>query len=296
MRDYGKVSPKFWTGATGKALRARGSEAVIVAVYLMTSPHSNMLGLFYQPRLYMAHETGLGIEGASKGLQACIEVGFCAYDEVTEMVWILEMASYQIADVLKESDKRCQGVQKEYDGLPENPFLGSFFDRYSGPFHMVTRRRFTPPWGMGSEAPSMPLASQEQEQEQEQDQEKEPYGSVGKTDAMPSCQTEKIVELYHAVLPELPKVKLMNDKRKKAIAGFWRWVLTSKKPDGTRRATTSVEALEWMGSYFGRARHNDFLMGRGTKAPGHEGWECSLDFLLTDKGMQHVIEKTKEPA
>lgn len=44
------------------------------------------------------------------------------------------------------------------------------------------------------------------------------------------------------------------------------------------------------------ARDNDFLMGRGHKAPGHESWACDLDFLLTDKGKRHVIEKTKELA
>ena len=69
MRDYSKAEPKMWHGATMKALRRRGPEGVIVALYLMTSPSSNMLGLFSQPVLYMAHETGLGFEGASKGLQ-----------------------------------------------------------------------------------------------------------------------------------------------------------------------------------------------------------------------------------
>jgi hypothetical protein len=104
MRDYGKVSPKFWTGDTGKAIKKKGANAVIVAVYLMTSPHSNMLGLYYQPVLYMAHETGLGIEGASKGLAECIEAGFCVYDEASEMVWVIEMATYQIAAELKPDD------------------------------------------------------------------------------------------------------------------------------------------------------------------------------------------------
>ena len=69
MRDYGKISPSFWTGKTGKAIKAGGQEAVVVAMYLMSSPHSNMIGLYYLPMMYLAHETGLGFEGASKGLQ-----------------------------------------------------------------------------------------------------------------------------------------------------------------------------------------------------------------------------------
>ena len=54
MRDYAKVSPKFWTGETGREIRrldkeggsqgaSKGVEGALVALYLMTSPHSNML-------------------------------------------------------------------------------------------------------------------------------------------------------------------------------------------------------------------------------------------------------------
>lgn len=49
MRDYAKVSPRFWLGETGRELRKAGAEAQVVAFYLMTSPHANMLGLYYLP-------------------------------------------------------------------------------------------------------------------------------------------------------------------------------------------------------------------------------------------------------
>ena len=161
MRDYAKLVPTFWTGDTGKALRKRGSEAMVVGLYLMSSPISNMLGLYYQPILYMAHETGLGLEGARKGLEGAIACGFCSYDEDSEMVWVPEMAKYQIASELKAADKRCTGIQKDYEALPVNPFLGEFFDKYQAAFHLTKRR--------GTQAPCDTLRSQEQEQEQEQD-------------------------------------------------------------------------------------------------------------------------------
>ena len=113
-----------------------------------------------------------------------------------------------------------------------------------------------------------------------------------KTSKLPSCPVDAIMALYHDKLPELPSVKLLSDKRKRAMAKFWRWVLTSKKTDGTPRATSSEEALLWLRGYFGRARKNDFLMGRGPRSAEHANWRCDLDFLLTDRGMQHVIERT----
>jgi hypothetical protein len=140
VRDYAKVAPQFWTGKTGKALRAKGQEAVIVGLYLMTSPHANMLGLYYVPILFIAHETGLGMEGATKGLVGACEVEFCHYDEASEMVWVTEMASYQVADELKPTDNRVHGVQKDYDALPANPFLEGFYARYSQVFHMQRMR------------------------------------------------------------------------------------------------------------------------------------------------------------
>lgn len=125
---------------------------------------------------------------------------------------------------------------------------------------------------------------------------KEANASVGSADRLPRCDTQSVVDLYHEVLPELPRVRLMTDGRRKAISAFWRFVLTSKKSDGSPRATNADEAMDWIGGYFTRARDNDFLMGRGHKAPGHEGWQCDFDFLLTEKGKKHVIEKTKEAA
>lgn len=116
--------------------------------------------------------------------------------------------------------------------------------------------------------------------------------ATAKAPPLPPCPVDQVIEVYHELLPELPRVRLMDDKRKRCITRTWRWVLTSKKSDGSPRACTSDEALGWMRNFFERARDNDFLMGRGQRGAGHENWRCDLDFLLTDKGMKHVIEKT----
>lgn len=169
MRDYSKIGPKFWIGATGKRLREAGMEAQIVAMYLLTSPHANMLGLYYCPLMFIAHETGMGIEGASKGLRSSIEAGFCQYDEASEVVWVIEMATYQIGESLSAGDKRVKGVQNEYDSLPGNPYLTPFFDKYGHAFRMAFCRGEASP----IEGASKGHRSQEQEQEQEQEQKQE---------------------------------------------------------------------------------------------------------------------------
>lgn len=171
MRDYGKVSPQFWTGHTGKALKAAGAESVIVGLYLMTSPHANMIGLYYLPVMYMAHETGLGMEGASKGLQGCIEASFCTYDTASEYVFVHAMARYQVADRLKPDDKRCKGIDNELSKVPKSLLVKAFLEMYGERFHLSTA------WDL--EGASKPLRSQEQEQEQEQEKKQEKRAPSG---------------------------------------------------------------------------------------------------------------------
>lgn len=113
---------------------------------------------------------------------------------------------------------------------------------------------------------------------------------------LPTCPTQDLIDLYHEKLPELQAVRLLSDTRKKALSTFWKWVLTSKRSNGTPRAASADEALAWIAEYFTRARDNDFLMGRMAQVGSHASWQCDLDFLLTEKGKKHVIEKTKEAA
>ncbi|MGB3882019.1 MAG: hypothetical protein WA955_15725 [Diaphorobacter nitroreducens] len=111
---------------------------------------------------------------------------------------------------------------------------------------------------------------------------------------LPTCPKQAIVDLYHEVLPELPGVRVMDAAREKAITTFWQWVLTTTKPDGSPRATTADEALVWARDYFHRARSNDFIMGRGVRSAEHVNWRCTIEYLLSSRGMKKVIEETQE--
>lgn len=173
MREFSKVSPQFWIGTTGKQLRTAGIEAQVVALYLLTSPHANMLGLYYCPLHSIAHETGLGEEGASKGLQRAIEAGFCQYDRASEVVWVMEMAAHQIGATLKPADLRVKGVQNEYDGLLENPYLTTFYEKYAVAYHMSNCRHGKGENTRPLKGPSMPHRSKEKEKEKETETETE---------------------------------------------------------------------------------------------------------------------------
>ncbi|MFA7268724.1 MAG: hypothetical protein WC073_05220 [Sterolibacterium sp.] len=174
MRDYAKASPQFWIGNTGKKLRG-DSEAQVLAFYLISSPHANMLGLYYLPMAYLCHETGLPQEGASKALRRVRELGFAEYDEENEMIWVIEAARFQIADSLNPNDKQTIGIANELLKLPRTKLALDFAEKYREAFHLsdeviesIKRKTLASP----IDAPCKPLRSQEQEQEQEQEKKK----------------------------------------------------------------------------------------------------------------------------
>lgn len=132
---YGVVKPSFWTGATGRALRA-DPDAQIVALYLMTSPHANIIGVFRCPIQYIQLETGRPFEGASKGLTKLCEIGFCTFDAETETVWVHEMARFQIGEDLKAKDNRIKHVVRFFEEI-ENPHIKqAFFAKYGDVFKL----------------------------------------------------------------------------------------------------------------------------------------------------------------
>ena len=121
----------------------------------------------------------------------------------------------------------------------------------------------------------------------------EPIGSVDKVDRLPACDYDAVVALYHEILPELPSVRVMSDGRRKVIQTRWRWILTSKKIDGSRRAETAEQAVEWLRQFFTLARDNDFVMGRGWRDPKHANWQADIEYLLSERGLKQVVEKTR---
>lgn len=94
----------------------------------------------------------------------------------------------------------------------------------------------------------------------------------------------------------LPRATLRVESRNKAIRNFWVWVLTSKKSDGSPRATNAGEAITWIREYFARAAENDFIAGRVERSEKHRNWSAGIDYLLTDAGKLQVIERTRVAA
>lgn len=107
-----------------------------------------------------------------------------------------------------------------------------------------------------------------------------PFGDLlGDSDnnKMPLCPHEKIVDLYHKILPEKPEVRVLNEKRKKHLRARWR--------EDPKR-----QKLEWWTKYFEHIRTVPFLMtGGNTDWPG-----ADFDFMINATKIVKIIEGSYE--
>jgi hypothetical protein len=138
VRSFSMISPMFWTGDTGRSLR-RDPLAQLIALYLITAPTSHSTGVYYLPVAYISNDTGIPLQGASKGLARLLEGGFCHYDRDAEWVWVCEMAIWQIGKPTSAGDNRIVGVRKYFADLPNLLFLPAFFDKYAKIYGLAER-------------------------------------------------------------------------------------------------------------------------------------------------------------
>ena len=92
----------------------------------------------------------------------------------------------------------------------------------------------------------------------------------------PDCPHQKIVDLYHEVLPELPRVKVFNANRQKMLRARWR--------EDSKR-----QNIEWWRKYFTHIRTVPFLMeGKGS-------WKgADFDFVISPSKIVKIIEGSYE--
>ena len=127
--SYGNLWSTYWTGKTGRALRG-DPNAQLLGCYLISSPHASMIGAYYLPVGFAAHETGLTTEQTTKALGKLEETGFAFYDHESEFVFVTEMGRCRVGkEVLNTRDKRWMAAANMYLRLPP-AIKARFFARY----------------------------------------------------------------------------------------------------------------------------------------------------------------------
>ena len=95
MRDYGRVYTAFWTS---EDIRALTDDGRLLALYLLTSPHSTIAGVFRLPNGYASDDLQWGTERVSDGFRELIAKGFASRCEATNWVWIRRFLEWNAPD------------------------------------------------------------------------------------------------------------------------------------------------------------------------------------------------------
>ena len=120
---------------------------------------------------------------------------------------------------------------------------------------------------------------------------KEPNGSSFQANpATPACPHIRLIELFGEPLPALPQPKpeMWQGKSADAMRARWKWLLTAKRKNGKRYATTADEGIAWMSRFFEYVSKSDFLMGRSGD------FQCTLQWLVKAENFSKVVQGNYE--
>ena len=111
--------------------------------------------------------------------------------------------------------------------------------------------------------------------------------SEGHAGKRPSCPVKEIVAMYHDILPEHPRVEIINAQRRGAINARWADIGNRLKEKGSEDSREI--RLEYMRQVFLKASRSSFLTGH---VAGRDGkpYMVTLDKLMSPSGFIGVIE------
>ncbi len=306
MAEYRTLKMDFWSDPFVEDLP---SAAKLLYLYLITSPHTNNLGVLEITRRRIAYETGLD--------EATVDLHLAQLEEseklfsVDGLIWLTNFVRHQTSTspkILTTLRRMAAGIRsKRLSGIIRKWYPHLFGEAadmvsegensdpipYTYPIDTVRIPSGEEEVEVEVEVEEEVEVEVEEEREEEVEEEREeevdgvhpsapqarsssrpvPHsGQVAENKNAPEVPYQAIVDVYHEVLPELPRVRILTDARRKAIRSRLR-------SDADRRD------LEWWRRYFLAVRPCRFLFGANNR-----NWTASFDFLLSQKGMAGVLE------
>lgn len=113
MRVYGSVHSCFWANPANQKL---SDQAKLLAIYLLTGPHSNMLGCFRLPDGYVNEDLNWNNRITKNAFTQLANADFLIRDQQTSWVLIYEFLKWNSI----QNPKQAIGIQKIFDQIPSH--------------------------------------------------------------------------------------------------------------------------------------------------------------------------------
>ena len=164
MRDYGRVHTRFWNNPE---IRGLSDDGRLLALYLLTCPHSNIIGAFLCPDLHIEDALKWPSKRVAEALAELLLTGFAKRFRDGRHIVILNYLKWNPVDSPNVAVAALKQVEQLPLDDPATSFVVRGLERYGERFGSkleAIRERFRKP---------LPTPEQEQEQESEPKPEKE---------------------------------------------------------------------------------------------------------------------------
>lgn len=256
MQRYAKVSIKFWTD---EKILSLSEKTKLLALYLLTSPHSNSLGLYYLPLQYVSADLGFGVKEVMEGIKELEKIQFCIYDENTRVVFLPNFLTYNSF----QNVNQVKGAVAKLSELPDTVLFKEF-------------RNILENFDDGIYSPLIEAVDNRLKRVRATVFEPFPNSSETVTETVPKKERipyDELVKLYHELCPSLPRVVKLTESRKRYLQARWR----------------ENSDMEFWRGFFKRVEDSDFLTGRadyGKRSP----FKADFEWILRPSNFVKILE------
>jgi len=255
MAKYRKIDTRIWHDEKFKTL---SQDSKFMFFYLLTSIHSSPWGAYVIDDLYIQADIGFTPQKIKLCWKEIVSNKLANRCEKTNLVCFRNWFKYNPPVNQKTAIACLRGILD----LPKSDVLSTFCKDSEWVSYQLANSNLTFPEPV--------------DDEQEQEQDKDLPKKNG------HCPSQKIIEAYHRILPELPEVKDETQIKQKIAA---RW-----------KADKSRQSLEWWDAFFiNEIKQSDFLMGKKTD------FHATLDWISGPQNFSKILnglyknKQKKEP-
>jgi len=130
MMLYTRVESRFWQD---EKMRAVSDDARYLMLYLLTSPHRNILGFYFLPSPYACFDLGWDEKRFQKGLQELLQTGRVKYDARAHVVLVQNYLKHNPL----ENPNQVKSAIERLEEMPKTPLFQDFLavvEQFDKPF------------------------------------------------------------------------------------------------------------------------------------------------------------------
>ncbi len=183
MREYGSVQTQFWSDL---ALQNLSTHAKLLAVYLLTGPHTNMLGCFRLPTGYVAEDLKWNEETVYNAFSELDQIRFLIRDPESNWILIINFLDWNPI----ENPNQGKSIIKLFKRVPHQSTVFKAIINILLDQMKYLDEEFKNHLATLSQPFQNQEQNQEQDQNQEKDQEQDVVGKPSFIDGLPSSNSK----------------------------------------------------------------------------------------------------------